>query len=339
MLQISKFICPSKVLALLNKLSYKELMHKYPYPFAVPSWVFPNNAKENMVFLNNKVMEVELLCFEPSLPPVHDFPEVSFTWHLHLPSSVPVDFFEEKEKYAHLPSLHEENIKWNNPWLLAKNIEDIAFYASCCVHIFEHCKRINPWAAVAHLPPVQISHAEEKLVEFIKCWQSHLPLNTLALENVRDAAHQDYEQLLCLENYKDLLLCLDIAHAISFEQKSIINYNSLMNKVALVHWSAPYPSTNNITVDGEKFIGNKIGKSKIDGEKNIEETYKKKDMHLPLYHLKNEHTFCQQAMNKIPKNAMHVIEVFDWQGIEDSVDFLKNSAAHYTKKSKNTCHL
>ena len=46
-------------------------------------------------------------------------------------------------------------------------------------------------------------------------------------------------------------------------------------------------------------------------------------MHLPLCHLKNEQIFCQLAMNKIPKNTMHVIEVFDWQGIEDSVDFFK----------------
>jgi len=276
-------------------------MHKYPYPFAVPSWVLPGDAKENILFLHGKIMEISLLCMEPSRPAIDDFLDTPCRWHLHLPIYVPHDFFQEKEKYHEFPSVYGEDIQWENPWVLAQNAEDIDFYAHCCVSIVKHCKKINPWVSVVHLPP-QSQNAKENITQFLEYWQSHLPLNTLALENVRDAAHQNYEETLSQENYKDVLLCLDIAHAITYGQKSILDNNALISKVALVHWSAPYPEASPY---------------------EIETQYKNKDMHLPLYHLKPELTFCQNAINTISKDAVHVIEVFDWQGIEDSVDFFK----------------
>ena len=76
-----------------------------------------------------------------------------------------------------------------------------------------------------------------------------------------------------------------------------------MDKIALLHWSAPYPATNNTQA--------------------IEGKYKNKDMHLPLYQLKNEQIFCQHIMDKISAKVTHVIEVFNWQGIEESFDFLE----------------
>ena len=194
-------------------------MH-YPLPIASPSWVLSGDIKDNVLFLDNKVMEIELLCFEPSLPNIADFPNTHATWHIHLPSSVPVDFFLMKKKYENFPSLHEEDVQYENPWLLAKNLEDIDFYAYCCVRIFEHCKILKPWAAVLHLPPIHAPQAKEKLIEFIEYWQYHLPLNTLTLENVRDATHQNYQKILCQENYKDLRLCLDVAHAIKIGRAS-----------------------------------------------------------------------------------------------------------------------
>ncbi len=270
-------------------------MDKPPYSFAVPSWVFPADAKENIIFLNNKVEEVELLCFEPSLPSIADFPDTNLTWHLHLPSVVPVDFFQQKEKYSDLSPLHEGNTQWGNPWILAQSLEDIDFYAYACVAIFEHCKKLAPWLAVVHLPPIHALYAQEKLVEFMEYWKQSLPLNLLAFENVRNAAHQDYKDIFCQTNYKDLYLCLDVAHAITFEQKSVLQHADIINKVRLVHWSAPYPS----------------GKDEC----------KNKDMHLALHHLEQESVFCQSVMNQVSKETRHLIEVFDWKEIENSIDF------------------
>ncbi len=66
---------------------------------AVPSYVIPASTKENILFLQDKTKEISLLCFEPSLPVLEDLSSFQGSWHLHLPYSVPHDFYHSPEKY------------------------------------------------------------------------------------------------------------------------------------------------------------------------------------------------------------------------------------------------
>ena len=66
---------------------------------AVPSYVIPASTKENILFLQDKTKEISLLCFEPSLPVLEDLSSFQGFWHLHLPYSVPHDFYHSPEKY------------------------------------------------------------------------------------------------------------------------------------------------------------------------------------------------------------------------------------------------
>ncbi len=288
------------------------------YKFATPSWVFPEDIKENIQFLVNKVEEIELLCFEPSLPNLEGFPIDACKWHLHLPTFIPADFYTNKEKYKNLPNVYEPDSQWVNPWISANSIEDIDFFAYVCKTIFDHCQKLNPHTAVIHLPTIRTDLVEEKLSEFIFYWKEHFPLNTLAFENIQDASFLDHKNILFSDNFSDLNLCLDVAHLLAYGQKSCIFNEELMKKVKIVHWSAPCSAD-----DLEKLV-NELGANIDDNYSNFLKITKKKnikDQHLGLYNLESEKEFCNLIMQKLPKNVVHVLEIFNWQEIEKSIDF------------------
>ncbi len=68
-----------------------------------------------------------------------------------------------------------------------------------------------------------------------------------------------------------------------------------MEKVKIVHWSAPF-------------------------EENTQQYGK--DKHLNLNHLKKHASYCIKTLKSVPQNTTHVLELFSWEEIEKSKQFL-----------------
>lgn len=258
-----------------------------PYNFAVPSWVFAGDIAENVHFLHDKVAEIALLCFEPSLPDITRIHDTKCTWHLHLPSVVPHDFFcTQKNTVA-------TDIRWENPWDLAKDNNDIRFFAKICVDIFTHCAKLEPWTAVLHCPPTTNFHTsvENKLRVFLDTWKQNSSIEAICIENVQNANPMDFRETF--KTYPQLGICLDIAHAIAYNQTSFLD-DVLMQRVVLMHWSAPHARG---TTDKAE-----LGR----------------DRHLSLEHLLDYQALCVKALQKVPESVKHVLEIFSWEEIEES---------------------
>ncbi len=299
----------------------------YLYNIAVPSWVLCGTLAENIAFLQNKVKEVELLCFEPSLPDLSEIPQEqkqSLGWHIHLPSFVPHDFFEKTAPYTNFSVSFDEHTKWLNPWYLSDNPQDFTAYAIVCQAIFQHCQELRPWLAVLHLPPTDCPFAKEKLIVFLESWAKHLPLSLLAFENIDNACFSDYQDILLQPAFHDVKLCLDVAHALAFEQKNIITNKNLMEKVVLAHWSSPYSASELQQRQREEHPeSDALQGSDSSSFKQVGNKKNPKDKHLALYHLEIEKDFCSNVMQALAKNTIHVIEVFQWEEIEKSIPFFQ----------------
>lgn len=265
---------------------------------AVPSYVIPADVQENVRFLAEKhsrseIGEIALLCFEPSLPDTDKIKEFQGTWHIHLPYAVPLDFYENPQKYLTVNPVYSEQTEWKDCWKHAKSAKDTEQFAKACIQIFRHCKDLAPHACVMHLPNKDIPQAETLLDCFLQTWKKELPLGLLCLENVRNASYFDYEGLILST---DCSLCFDAAHALTYGQQNCLERNAFMNKVKIVHWSAPF--------DAEK---PEYGK----------------DRHLGLNHLKKHTDYCIQVVKSTAPHAVHVLEIFSWEEIEKSQAFFK----------------
>lgn len=260
-------------------------------PFACPSCVLPASVKENIAFLQSKVSEVALTCFEPSLPDIADLLSFHGAWHIHLPYHVPHDFYDNPVKYTNFSAQFSEQTIWKNCWEQASNLADIEIFALTCIAIAKHCSILRPKHCVLHLPKSHNPNAAQFLEYFIKIWEQELPLELLCLENVRNASYFDYEKTILSSSCS---LCFDIAHALTYEQTACLEHKTYMQRVKVVHWSAPY-------------------------EKNCEQ--KGQDKHLNLNNLINHTDYCIKVLKNIPPTATHVLELFSWEEIEKSKPF------------------
>lgn len=258
--------------------------------FAVPSYVIPADTKENIVFLRDKVQEIALLCFEPSLPELADLHPFCGRWHIHLPYLVPCGFYKQGANLDEAAA-YGTDTRWEDCWKYAQSAADIEILAKTCIQIVKHCELLAPHACVMHLPNKDITHAETWLDCFLQTWKKELPLNLLCLENVRNTSYFDYEAPLL---GTDCSLCFDMAHALTYKQTACLDSHAFMQKVRVVHWSAPF--AENAPEYG-------------------------KDRHLNLNHLKNHKDYCIKVLKSTPRNATHVLELFSWEEIEKSKPF------------------
>lgn len=259
---------------------------------AVPSYVIPASTKENILFLRDKTPEISLLCFEPSLPVLEDLSSFQGSWHLHLPYSVPHDFYHSPEKYMQTAPAYSAQTLWNNAWQHAGTLRDMEIFAKSCIKIALHCQKLNPKYYVLHLPDNQEKNAASFLEYFLQQWQKELPLELLCLENVKNASYFDYEKIILSSSCS---LCFDLAHALTYKQENCLEQKKFMEKVKIVHWSAPF-------------------------EENTQQYGK--DKHLNLNHLKNHASYCIKTLKSVPQNTTHVLELFSWEEIEKSKQFL-----------------
>jgi sugar phosphate isomerase/epimerase len=84
-------------------------------------------------------------------------------------------------------------------------------------------------------------------------------------------------------------VCLDLAHMLAYGQQDIVNIPELLSRVQLAHWSAPSGA----------------------------------DRHRPLTWLtKEEKSFVRAVAANFPATTVHLLEIFDWHGVEESLPLL-----------------
>lgn len=154
---------------------------------------------------------------------------------------------------------------------------------------------LRPWIGVLHLPGTGGGAAW--LRDFVQVWRdAGQSPQQLALENVRAAAHDDYAHIF---DELGVSLCLDIGHAVAYGHT--VSDAPWLHRVRLAHWSAP-------------------GRPPQGGDPV--------DRHLPLTELTpNELLFAGRAAVGLPRGVTHLVEVFHWEGVEQSWPVLRNILA------------
>lgn len=231
---------------------------------AAPSFVMPGTVGENACFLSGRVAEVGLCLFEAQaclnygpddLPPV--LADLPLSWHAHLPVDLP----------------------WEAGGAAA------AFLA---LAVLDKVTYLSPRFAVLHPPGVAHGDAAQQaalLARFAVAWRQRSRIPVL-LENIGGCPLTD---MLEVFEGGDFGVCLDVGHLLGYGQNRLRETPQVMERVRLVHWSAPG--------DG--------------------------DQHLPLSFLapSQRTTACQTAA-ALPADVTHLVEVFHWGGVEASLPVL-----------------
>ncbi len=182
--------------------------------------------------------------------------------------------------------------------------------ASIALSIMQKALYLKARYAVLHPPAhASLSTQEKLLQDFSKQWYKNTNIPVL-LENINNAPLTDLNPALFspsqtqqkkTSNIKASAhfgVCLDLAHMLAFKQHELAINAQLLSLVQLIHISAPDGA------DKHKDLSY-LTPSEIDSIKKI----------LPM----------------LPKNATHMLEIFQWEGIATSYPLWKKllwSAAH-----------
>ncbi len=236
-------------------------------PIAAPSCILPDHVAANAYFLASKVQEVGLCFFETKacldysekdLP--QDLATLPLTWHIHLP----VDL----------------------PWGTSSDIQA----AQAAFNIAQKVNHLNPRCVVLH-PPTKVSLKEQEalLSNFADYWYKH-STTPILLENIEGAPLANLSSNLFSSSHIPFGICLDVGHMLGYGHVDILMNSHLLDKVGLVHWSAPG----------------------------------KKDEHLALKHFTpSEYLLAKQVVKRIPCSAHHMLEIFNWENIVQSYPILR----------------
>ena len=152
---------------------------------------------------------------------------------------------------------------------------------------------LAPHLAVLH-PPTDMppDAARTALAAFARRWQAG-GAPPLLLENIRGC--QLTELGTAFLEGEGLGVCLDVGHLLGYAQGELLA-SGLPGRACLIHWSAP---------------GAHPGK----------------DRHLPLPALTaGQRAVAEELLRRISPEAVHLLEVFDWPGVEASRRWLEAAA-------------
>ncbi len=191
------------------------------------------------------------------------------------------------QSLASLPLRWHIHLPVDLPW----ENDDGSKAARLALQVAEKAAYLKPRFAVLH-PPVHISAQasmqEKLLLSFVKAWyaQSNIPI---LLENIAGAPLVNLGNKLFNLPNAPIGVCLDVGHMLGFEQDALL-HSQLLECVQLVHWSAPG----------------------------------KKDEHLSLdCFTAHEYKIVQELAKKLPRDICHMLEIFNWNGIEKSYPIFK----------------
>jgi hypothetical protein len=155
--------------------------------------------------------------------------------------------------------------------------------AARALRLMDKIEPLAPRAAVLHMPA--LPDAAGLLRAFSSLWRSRRA-TPLLLENTDTSPPALLADLVANAGFG---LCLDMAHMAAYRQEALMESRALVSRAALVHWSAPGGA----------------------------------DRHLPLTRLTTkERALFRSAAKRLPPDPVHLIEVFDWKGVEESLTVL-----------------
>ena len=155
--------------------------------------------------------------------------------------------------------------------------------ANCALHLMRKAQPLKPRMAVLHAP--DLPARKGLLAAFADLWHARCSI-PLLLENINSCDLIDVAALIVEAEFG---VCLDLGHMLAYGQEGIMEIPELISRVQLTHWSAPGGA----------------------------------DRHLPLTRLTaEEQASVRAAAAKLPGSATHLLEIFDWDGVEASLALL-----------------
>jgi len=156
--------------------------------------------------------------------------------------------------------------------------------ADCALSLVNKVEAFKVRMAVLHAPALPARM--ELLAVFADMWYARCDV-PLLLENIDTCDLVDLTPLIV---DADFGVCLDLGHMLGYGQQKILEIPELIRRVQLAHWSAPGGA----------------------------------DLHLPLTRLTQEEERCVlAAAAKLPETTVHLLEIFDWSGVEESLTLLQ----------------
>ena len=154
---------------------------------------------------------------------------------------------------------------------------------NCALRLVRKAEALAPRMAVLHAP--DLPARKGLLAAFAGLWHARCAV-PLLLENVEDCDLIDLTQVIIDAEFG---VCLDLGHMLAYGQQRIVDTPDLVSRVQIAHWSAPGGA----------------------------------DRHLPLTRLTEEEKIAAQAAAaKLPDTTTHLLEIFDWDGVEESLALL-----------------
>ncbi len=191
------------------------------------------------------------------------------------------------KELANLPLNWHVHLPVDLPWHL-----DGKRAAELALKVMGKVQYLKPRLAVLH-PPATIDNnqdlQEKLLLSFAKTWYNQTQIPIL-LENIDGAPLANLNPKIFNNHHSPIGICLDVGHMLGFNQTEMLCQSALLKHVRLIHWSAPG----------------------------------KKDEHLALEHFSvKELAVVRELMHHLPHNICHMLEIFNWHGIEQSYPILK----------------
>lgn len=166
--------------------------------------------------------------------------------------------------------------------------------AGAALAVFGRVAHLSPQLAVLH-PPTDMAPdaARAALAAFARRWRAR-GAPPLLIENIRGCQLTELGPAF-LEG-EGLGVCLDVGHLLGYAQGELLA-SELPELARLIHWSAPGPHPG-------------------------------KDRHLPLTALTaGQRAVALDLLRRSSPGATHLMEVFDWPGVEASMRWLEEAAA------------
>ena len=155
--------------------------------------------------------------------------------------------------------------------------------AGCALRLMRKAEALSPRMAVLHAP--DLPTRKELLTVFAELWHARCSV-PLLLENTDSCGLVELTPLIVDATFG---VCLDLGHMLAYGQQGILDNTNLISRVQLAHWSAPGGA----------------------------------DLHLPLTRFtEGEKRTVQAAAAKLPDTTTHLLEIFDWDGVEESLALL-----------------
>jgi len=151
------------------------------------------------------------------------------------------------------------------------------------LRLMRKVEALAPRMAVLHAP--DLPARRELLAAFADRWHAHCAI-PLLLENIDSFGLVDLAPFIVDAQFG---VCLDLGHMLAYGHQDILEAPELLRRVQLAHWSAPGGA----------------------------------DRHLPLAHFtREEGDLVRAAAAKLPDTTVHLLEIFDWNGVEESLPLL-----------------